>query len=52
MLLRCYYAFILTILEYCSRVWGSAAECHLQLLESQVYLVLVRQIHNPTIHNQ
>ena len=37
-LLRCYYAFVLTILEYCSLVWGSAAECH-QLLEHQVYSV-------------
>ena len=23
-LLRCYYAFVLPILEYCSPVWGSA----------------------------
>ena len=38
-LLRCYYAFIFPILEYCSAVWGSAAECHLQLLERQVYSV-------------
>ena len=38
-LLRCYFAFVLTILEYCSPVWGSAAECHLQLLERQVYSV-------------
>ena len=35
-LLRC-YAFVLPILEYCSPVWGSAAEC--QLLERQVYSV-------------
>ena len=33
MLLRCYFAFVLPILEYCYPVWGSAAECHLQLLE-------------------
>ena len=39
-LLRCYYSFVLQILEYCSPVWGSAAECHLQLLEPQVYSVL------------
>ena len=32
-LLRCYFAFVLPILEYCSSVWGSAAQCHLQLLE-------------------
>ena len=38
-LLRCYYAFVLPILEYCSPLWGSAAECHLQLLERQVYSV-------------
>ena len=28
MLLRCSFAFVLPIVEYCSRVWGSAAECH------------------------
>ena len=38
-LFRCYFAFVLPILEYCSPVWGSAAKCHLQLLERQVYLV-------------
>ena len=38
-LLRCDFAFVLSILEYCSPVWGSAAECHLQLLERQVYSV-------------
>ena len=35
----CYVAFVLQILEYCSLVWESAAECHLQLLEGQVYSV-------------
>ena len=35
-LLRFYVAFVLPILEYCSPVWGSAAECHLQHLERQV----------------
>ena len=39
-LLRCYFAFVLPILEYCSPVWGSAAECHLQLLKRQVYSVV------------
>ena len=39
LLLRCYYTFVLQIFEYCSLVWGSAAECHLQLLELQVYSV-------------
>ena len=38
-LLRCYFAFVHLILEYYSPVWGSAAECHLQLLERQVYSV-------------
>ena len=38
-LLRCYFAFVLAILEYCYPVWGSAAECHLQLLKHQVYSV-------------
>ena len=35
-LLLYYYALVLPILEYCSLVWGSAAECHLQLLECQM----------------
>ena len=36
-----FYAFVHQILEYCSRspVCGSAAECHFQLLERQVYSV-------------
>ena len=38
-LLCCYFSFVLSILEYCSPVWESAAECHLQLLERQVYSV-------------
>ena len=38
-LLRCYFTFLLPILEYCSPVWGSAAEFHVQLLERQVYCV-------------
>ena len=36
-LLRCYFAFVLPIFEYWSPVWGSAAQCHLQLLERHVY---------------
>ena len=36
-LLCCYFAFVLRILANCSPVWGSAAECYLQLLERQVY---------------
>ena len=35
---RCYYVFFLPMLEYCSLVWGPAAE-YLQLLECQVYSV-------------
>ena len=35
-LLRCYYAFVLPSLEYWSPVWGSAIECHHQLLAHQV----------------
>ena len=35
-LFRVYYALDLPILEYCSSVWWSAAECHLQLLERRV----------------
>ena len=38
-LLRYYYAFVLSILQYCSHVWVSVAGCHLQLLELQVYSV-------------
>ena len=36
-LLCSYYAFVLPILEYCSPVWGSAADYHHQLLERQVH---------------
>ena len=38
-LLRCYYVFVLPNLRYCSLVWGSAAECHIQFLERQGYSV-------------
>ena len=38
-LFHCHYAFVLPILEYCSPVWRSAAECHLQLLKCHVYSV-------------
>ena len=46
-LLRCYFAFVLPILEYYSLVWGSAAGCHLQLLDGHVYSVatIARHIH-------
>ena len=39
-LLRCYFAFVLPILEYSSPVWGSAAEFYLHILERQVYSVV------------
>ena len=39
LLLCCYFEFVLPILEYCSLVWGSAAECRLQLLDRQMYSV-------------
>ena len=38
-LLRCYFAFVISILVCCSLVWESAAECHLQLHECLVYSV-------------
>ena len=38
-LVSCYFAFVLPILEYLSPVWASAAECHLQLVKRQVYSV-------------
>ena len=38
-LLRCYYSYVLQMTEYCTTVWGSAAECHFQLLVRQVYSV-------------
>ena len=38
-LLRCYHAFILPILEYCSPVWGSAASSHLRLFDRQIHAV-------------
>ena len=40
-LLRCYFAFILPILKYCSPVWRSAAECHFQFPDRQVYSVVM-----------
>ena len=39
MLLRYFYAFILSSFKYCSLMWGSAAECLLHLLKRQVYSV-------------
>ena len=37
--LRRYFAFVLPFIEYCSPVWKSAAECHIQVLERHLYSV-------------
>ena len=36
LLLRCFRAFVLPVLEYCSAVWCSAADTHLELLDRAV----------------
>ena len=33
---RCYLGFVLSVLEYCSAVWCSAADTHLKLLDRAV----------------
>ena len=33
---RCFWGFVLTVLEYCSAVWCSAADTHLKLLDRVV----------------
>jgi hypothetical protein len=33
---RCFNCFVLPLLEYCSQVWFSAADCHFKLLDSVV----------------
>ena len=33
---RCFWGFVLPVLEYCSAVWCSAADTHLKLLDSVV----------------
>ena len=33
---RCFLGFVLTVLEYCSAVWCSAADAHLKLLDRAV----------------
>ena len=35
-LLRCFNSFTLPCLEYCSRVWSSAADSHLKLLDKNL----------------
>ena len=30
---RCFWSFVLPVLEYCSPVWKFAAPCHLELLD-------------------
>ena len=55
-LLRCYFAFVLPIVEYCSPMWGSAAECHIQLLErhsaSASFHLLVLEFDIPELRPQ
>ena len=36
LLRRCFWGFVLPVLEYCSAVWGSAANTHLELLYHSV----------------
>ena len=36
LLLRSFYSFVLSVLEYCSAVWCSAADSHFKLLERVV----------------
>ena len=36
LLLRCFQGFVLSVLEYCSAVWCSAADTHLKLLDRAV----------------
>ena len=33
---RCFWGFVLPVLEYCSAVWCSAADTHLKLLDREV----------------
>ena len=33
---RCFWSFLLPVLEYCAPVWSSAADCHLALLDRVV----------------
>ena len=33
LLSKCFWSFLLPVLEYCSPVWRSAADCHLKLLD-------------------
>ena len=35
-IVRCFRGFVLPVLEYCSAVWGSAADAHLKLLDRAV----------------
>ena len=38
LIIKCFWSFLLPVLEYCSPVWSSAAACHLQLLDRVVRL--------------
>ena len=33
LIMRCFWSFVLPVLEYCSTVWCSAADTHLKLLD-------------------
>ena len=36
LVVRFYWLYLLSFLEYCSPVWGSAAESHMKLLDSVI----------------
>ena len=36
LIMRCFWSFVLPVLEYCSAVWCSAADTHLKLLDRVV----------------
>ena len=36
LLLRSFWSFVLTVLEFCSEVWCSAADSHIKLLDKVV----------------
>ena len=44
MLLQCFRSFVLPLLEYCSPVWGSSAECNVRLLDRVVKLAPIMLI--------
>ena len=38
---KCFFTFLLPIFEYCSPVWGSAADCHLNVLERVLRQIMI-----------